>query len=174
MITEINQIDQKDHGKLYQNLIIKKSHGRGIFTNKDLKKNEIIEFAPYICDSKKGFEDYVFKSHNNKDKYLLVLGYGSLYNHSDNPNVKYIIHDIDEENHYFVYYAATNIKKDEELYISYGKQWWTSRNLNPQTGINKTGINKIETKKIEIKKTEKIKIEQNNINGIEIIDLTEC
>ena len=40
---------------------------------------------------KNPLRDYVFTSHLKKDHELVVFGNGSLFNHSNNPNVYYIM-----------------------------------------------------------------------------------
>lgn len=46
-----------------------------------------------------------------------VLGYGMIYNHSENNNIEYL---IDYEDLCFRFQANKPIKKDEELFINYG------------------------------------------------------
>ena len=100
--------------------------GRGVFANRNIRKNEIVEIAPYIQtphETVKGtFLDYVF----SKNKYDSVLCFGniSMINHSDDPNV-YIT--IGDENATITAYC--DIQKDQELLISYGPKYWSSRDL---------------------------------------------
>ena len=112
------------------NVYIKQSkvggtYGRGVFANKDFEEDEIIEISPYIEDDVKNMKgivgDYVF-SHNNKA--ILVLGYASLCNHSDDMNATWYINDYN-----YILKALRTIKKDEEIFISYGSSYWTSRNI---------------------------------------------
>jgi len=49
---------------------------------------------------------------------VVVLGYGSLYNHSLNPNVDYI---TNTELDIFEFISFKKIKKGEELFIKYDK-----------------------------------------------------
>ncbi len=46
-----------------------------------------------------------------------VLGFGMIYNHSENPNINY---EFDYDSVLYRYIANKNIKKGEELLISYG------------------------------------------------------
>lgn len=101
--------------------------GRGVFAEKDFKKGEVIEVCPLITDYKKNFanskiKDYTFKSKFKPDQEVIVFGMCSMYNHSDNYNVG---HNQDPEN--MIYIAARDIKKGEELYVNYGKNYWNSR-----------------------------------------------
>ena len=45
-----------------------------------------------------------------------------MYNHSDEPNLRYFYQDDK-----MIFQAIKNISSDAELYISYGKNWWNSR-----------------------------------------------
>ena len=99
----------------------------GVFTLKDINKGEIVEIAPFLrvpsnsC-SNNILNDYVFTE--NENTYILVLGYGSMYNHSYDPNLSYEYYEKD----YFAYRANSDIKKGSELFISYGGDYWSSRN----------------------------------------------
>ena len=102
--------------------------GRGVFANKDFKKGEIIEVCPLITDYKKNFEnskikDYTFNSKFIKDQEVIVFGMCSMYNHSNKFNV---YHTQDPEN--MIYAASRDIKNGEELYVSYGVDYWDTRN----------------------------------------------
>lgn len=95
---------------------------RGVFAKRDIKKGELIHEAPVIPYPNEDHEfiektilaDYVFEY--GKNHTALVLGYGSLFNHSYEPNATY---DINFDNHTFEYYAYTNIKAGEEILINY-------------------------------------------------------
>ena len=100
-------------------------YGRGIFANKDFTLDEIIEKAPFIEDQLDNFNgvtrDYVF---NTKDgKVALAFGYVSLYNHSDNPNAMWYF-----ENDNIIIKTKNPIKKGQEIFISYGNDYWKTRN----------------------------------------------
>ena len=102
--------------------------GRGVFANKDFKQDEIIEVCPLITDYKKNFEnskirDYTFRSKFIKDQEVIVFGMCSMYNHSNKYNVH---HTQDPEN--MIYTASRDIKNGEELYVSYGVDYWDTRN----------------------------------------------
>lgn len=116
----------------YDKLIIKDSlipnSGRGVFSNKDFKKGDIIEICPLISDKRENIDksivrDYTFKN-KFKDEEVIVFGLCSIYNHSDNNN---IYHDQDGKGN-MVYTAIRDIKKGEELYVNYGPNYWNSRN----------------------------------------------
>ena len=101
--------------------------GRGVFAEKDFKKDEVIEICPLITDTRKNIvkskiEDYAFKNAFNDNEVVIAFGMCSMYNHSDNFNV---VHKQDPEN--MIYVAKRDIKKGEELYVNYGKGYWNTR-----------------------------------------------
>ena len=114
----------------YSNYISKsKIGGRGVFAGKSYKKGEIVEISPCVTDNISAFnrgilKDYVFS--HKIPLHVLSFGYGSMYSHSDTPNLSYTINENDNDL-YMIFIAKKDINKDEELYISYGKTWWTSR-----------------------------------------------
>lgn len=105
---------------------VSEGRGRGVFTDKVIKKGEIIESAPVIDFPKEewdnildsGLGSYGFYWGENNDDGALVLGYGSLYNHSFKPNAVYI-RRIDEK--MMEYYAICDIKEGEEIFINYNE-----------------------------------------------------
>jgi SET domain-containing protein len=118
--------------KLFQNkIVVKKSsmHGYGIFSVKNMKKGEKIEEC-YILLSKKGgdkgLEDFYFDA---KGKYAIFTGFGSIYNHSDEPNADYT---ISIKNRIATVKATKAIRKGEEIFVSYGDEWFKSRGLKPK------------------------------------------
>jgi len=122
----INNISYTDKISIKQSLI--PNSGRGVFANKDFKKGEIIEVCPLITDYKKNFSnskiaDYTFKSKFKSDQEVIVFGMCSMYNHSNKFNVH---HTQDPEN--MIYTASRDIKNGEELYVSYGDDYWDTRN----------------------------------------------
>jgi len=122
----INNQTYSDKISIKQSLI--PNSGRGVFANKDFKQGEIIEVCPLITDYKKNFEnskikDYTFNSKFIKDQEVIVFGMCSMYNHSNKFNVH---HTQDPEN--MIYTASRDIKNGEELYVSYGADYWDTRN----------------------------------------------
>ena len=122
----INNQTYSDKISIKQSLI--PNSGRGVFANKDFKQGEIIEVCPLITDYKKNFSnskitDYTFKSKFKSDQEVIVFGMCSMYNHSNKFNVH---HTQDPEN--MIYKAGRDIKNGEELYVSYGADYWDTRN----------------------------------------------
>lgn len=112
--------------QLFQNkLIVKKSslHGYGVFAGKRIRKNEIIEECYMILTKgkDKGLEDYYFDA-TGKDGVL--LGFGSIYNHSEDPNADYRIYT---KKRLAVIKAERTIAKGEEIFITYGDEWFSDR-----------------------------------------------
>ena len=70
--------------------------------------------------------DYVFHG-EDESNYLIVLGFGMLYNHSDSPNLTYYLGGGES----VVFQATCPIDQGEELTISYGNEWWVSREQVP-------------------------------------------
>ena len=110
---------------------VKKSpiNGNGVFATKNFSIDEIIEVAPLLKaheDNMKGkINDYLFtisEEETEKGYYALVLGYGSIYNHSDNNNA---IYKVDGNN--LIIRTIKPIKKGEEIFVNYGPNWWSSR-----------------------------------------------
>lgn len=122
--------------KLFQNnIIVKKSklHGYGVFAAKTLRKGAIIEEC-YILKSKgydTAYEDYYFDA---KGKYVLLTGFGSIYNHSDDPNADYT---INVGKCLATFKADRTIHKGEEISISYGDEWFSSRGIKSKKAEKK-------------------------------------
>lgn len=116
------------NNKLIQKpLVVKKSsiHGYGVFAGKDFSINEVIEEC-YTLVTDKGettLNDYYFKV---DDKSGLPLGFGGIYNHSDDPNATY---NFVSELNLLVFHALRFIHKGEEIFISYGDSWFDSRDV---------------------------------------------
>ena len=92
--------------------------GRGVFARKDIKKGTMIEVVPLIvfdnaeCEGAK-MATYVFEW--TKKTSAIALGYGSLYNHSFEPNARY--YDGKKDTKEFV--ALRDIKAGEEITVNY-------------------------------------------------------
>ncbi len=103
--------------------------GRGVFAGRDYKKGEIVEITPCVADNITAFNRGILKDYIFSHKipfHVLSFGYGSMYSHKDDPNLSYAIGETDDDLH-MTFTAKKDIKKDEELFISYGNTWWTSR-----------------------------------------------
>ena len=103
--------------------------GYGVYANRDYKEGDVVEINTFLeyVDNRSGLENYVFKSHMNDNKHLIVLGNGSIFNHHDNNNINYYYMP---GKRFFVYKANRDIKKGEEMYINYGANWFINRQKN--------------------------------------------
>lgn len=114
---------------LYQspNIELRQSvgHGYGVFAKENFSSGSLLEECSFIEIPPSVKSDYVFlyprggtpNVENIKPIYALVFGYATLYNHGDFANATWI---TDVETQTFVFYAQTDIKKDEEILIYYG------------------------------------------------------
>lgn len=114
--------------KLIQNgIAIRPSpiHGLGIFAEKLIKKDEIVEESRILFaeGNDKGLENYYFEVEGQT---VFLAGSGALYNHSDQPNVVYY---FDVERQIAVFTAKQVIQPGEELFITYGSGWFSSREI---------------------------------------------
>lgn len=105
-------------------------HGQGVFALVDIKKGEVIERCPYIViddddlQDENRLNDYLFTSPDASTDYLVVMGYGMMYNHHDKANSEW---EIDEDNRFVRFTAMRNIKKGEEIFQNYGEEYWKTR-----------------------------------------------
>jgi len=100
---------------------------RGVFATRNYKKGEILEVCPCIKQEHDNvigkIADYLFNL-NDKES-LIAFGYCSMYNHSDEPNATW--HIINENQ--MKIETIENIKKGDEIFISYGDDYWESRDI---------------------------------------------
>lgn len=104
-----------------------KGKGRGVVATKGIKKGEVIEVCPilFISDKESSFikeQSDVLKFYYlnlySIYKHCLMLGYGSIYNHSFNPNADIKYNEKKEQN-YITFKAIKDIKKGEEIVYDY-------------------------------------------------------
>lgn len=95
--------------------------GRGVFAAEEIEEGEVVEISPVIVLE---FTDFVDTKWNLLFEYyfwmddfvVLALGYGSLYNHSKQPNCKY---EINHDQKIITITALRKILKKEELSFNY-------------------------------------------------------
>lgn len=92
--------------------------GRGVFARQAIQSGTVIEEVPIlivtwdeIADSE--LADYAFVYTSTKS--AIALGYGSIYNHSFDPNARY--DDIGRKKK--VFSAIKDIAKGEEIFVNY-------------------------------------------------------
>lgn len=123
-------------GLRFCNIIDKGIAGYGVFAGKDYNKDDIVEICPFIeinnmylvemNEIKNPLNDYVFRSHLSENHSLVIFGNGSLFNHSEEPNVYY--HHDNTSNRLMYYNALKDIKEGEEMFINYGPNHQVSLN----------------------------------------------
>jgi len=101
----------------------------GVFCTDYIKKGECFEEAPILVLSEEVVKktvlmDYVFKVDNMQ--YAIAFGNGSIYNHRNQPMAEWKI-DIDRK--LICFYALRDIEPGEEVFISYGKTYWKTRDI---------------------------------------------
>jgi SET domain-containing protein len=96
-------------------------HGRGVFAARRFEAGDVIEECPVLAvpgDQAPLLDEtdlYGF-TFEWEDGVAVALGFGSLYNHSWNPNARYD-HDYDRD--LVVYSAVTAIDAGEEIRVNY-------------------------------------------------------
>lgn len=99
-------------------------HGRGVFAAGDIVAGSLLEVCPVIIIPREQLpsidatvlHDYYFFWGEEEQDACIVLGLGSLFNHSDKPNAE-CVPDYEHQN--FQYFASRDIKAGEELTIDY-------------------------------------------------------
>ncbi len=99
-------------------------HGRGVFTSGDIAKGTLIEICPVIVIPEKDVErihstalhDYYYFWGEDEKQGAIVLGFGSIYNHSPTPNAEVIPYYNDFQ---FSFYALKDIQAGEEITVNY-------------------------------------------------------
>lgn len=111
-----------------ENVYIKESKmvnaGRGVFAKKDIKRGGIIEVCPIIelpehdaSNLEEGILiTYLYYFGKDREKALVALGFGSIYNHTYTPNALY---EIKASEKTITFSAQKNIKKDQEITVNY-------------------------------------------------------
>lgn len=107
--------------------------GYGVFATRDIQEGEVIEECPVLFLSQKHFDlvNYAFDWLEPESKNILttmLLGYGCVYNHADDPNA---FREQDNINNLMIFKALKNIKKNEEIFIYYASNWFESRGTKP-------------------------------------------
>jgi SET domain-containing protein len=100
--------------------------GFGVFTNSKINAGSVVETCYCLpCNpSDPYYSNYIFSIKGSNED-LLSLGFGSIYNHSETPNIRWTIESIKDRTIKFI--AIRDIKIGEELLHDYGKKWWGKR-----------------------------------------------
>jgi SET domain-containing protein len=108
----------------------KAGDGFGVYATDDIKDNETIEECPVIEMTRDEFNskvlmDYMFKI--SQDCYVLALGSGCIYNHRNEPNARW---EYMPEQKILKIVSTRPIQMGEEIYISYGRDYFKTREQN--------------------------------------------
>lgn len=106
--------------------IINETIGFGVFTNSKLNIGDVVETCYCLPFHPKDtqYSNFLYTTNSNED--FLSLGFGSIYNHSETPNIKWNIVSVKYRIINFI--AIRDIEIGEELTHNYGKKWWNKRN----------------------------------------------
>ena len=78
-----------------------------------------------VGETPEELSDYVIRWGDQKEERRgIPLGYGALYNHSDNFNARW---ETDVPRSVMIVAAARDIAADEEILICYGPLWFSER-----------------------------------------------
>jgi len=115
-------------------------HGYGVFAKEDLAEGELIDQCRLLKLGHRAnynhdpvLKDYIWADRDNSieskahgNNIFIALGFGSMYNHSDSPNTKQWVNY-----NAGVMTVNTNrvIKKDEEIFVNYGKKYFLIRDF---------------------------------------------
>lgn len=98
--------------------------GNGVFAGRDFEEGELIERCPVLFlrrDGATSIVNYTFTDPQNANQCFLALGYGSLYNHDDDPNA---MSRIAPSSNALEIVARRRILKGTEITFSYGQKYW--------------------------------------------------
>jgi hypothetical protein len=127
-----------------------KVHYRGVFATDDIKKGELIERCPMVLMAHRmnyhkdpTIWGYMYthscpceecKRHGGH--FLMVMGWGQIYNHQDENNAHI---SFNLKNSTSDITALKDIKKDEEIFVNYGPNYFSNRkkvNVNETEPMN--------------------------------------
>lgn len=99
-------------------------HGTGVFTAADIEVGDMIEICPVLLFPRSELpyiqntilNDYYFDWGEAEAHYAIALGYGSLYNHSYEPNAEY---DMDFVAQTIDFHCIKKIAAGEEILVNY-------------------------------------------------------
>jgi hypothetical protein len=100
-------------------------HGRGVFASEFIKRGEILEechffLVPSGVEYPQILHDHFFSwPKRTNDDLAVCLGYGSIFNHSDdNFNADW---ETDTQRNKFIFFAVKDIQEGEEICTNYQK-----------------------------------------------------
>ncbi len=122
------QISHFNMRQPYLFIAIIEKKGKGVFTNKKIKKNTIIEIAPVIVMELSDkvhldntlLHNYIFMWGEKEQQCIMALGWVPIYNHNYTSNCIYEMDYITDE---IRIKTIREIKANEELTINYNGDW---------------------------------------------------
>ncbi|KII86899.1 hypothetical protein PLICRDRAFT_66319, partial [Plicaturopsis crispa FD-325 SS-3] len=102
--------------------------GRGVYASREIPAETVVEISPVLLFTREEYEEhgkytmldhYTFKWRDGRS--ALALGLGSLFNHSENPNVSFVLDPSSESIRYTTF---RTVREGEELCIFYGHRLW--------------------------------------------------
>lgn len=107
----------------------KKGSGYIVRARTHFGAGETVEITPVILvgsevTAVEGLKEIVYEIDKSRGQYGIVLGFGSLYSHSDEPNLSYAYNRKTQQMHFI---TSRIIKLGEELTINYGKDYWIAK-----------------------------------------------
>lgn len=108
----------------------KSGDGFGVYALDDIKDNQTVEECPCLeipIEDVKGsiMMDILYKY--SDDIYVLAMGNGAVYNHRNQPNARW---EYNSDKKLLTIAATRTIKSGEEIFINYGREYFSSRNIN--------------------------------------------
>lgn len=100
-------------------------HGNGVFASKKFSPGDLIETCPLVWipnDGQVALTRFTFRDKRRDNGSTLVLGYGSIYNHSSLPNASFAFPTHTQG--VMTIHAIKDIDVDDELLINYGPAYW--------------------------------------------------
>ena len=101
--------------------------GRGVIATQDIFSGEIIEYCPIIflsdievdfLDNKSDILKFYYLLQPEANRHILIMGYGSMYNHSKDANAE-IDYDIKKSQNFIFFRALKVIKAGQEIVFDY-------------------------------------------------------
>ncbi|MES2218940.1 MAG: SET domain-containing protein-lysine N-methyltransferase [Pseudomonadota bacterium] len=125
--------------KLFQNNISvrpSKVHNYGVFADKNIRKGELIEECYVVGDTRDPdiLIDFTFSVGDDR---IFIAGYAMVYNHSKSPNA---IFSFNRSNQTMSFVASRFIRKGEEIFITYGENWFKQRGLEEKNLPVRVGL----------------------------------
>jgi SET domain-containing protein len=111
-----------------------KNKGRGVFADKKIAANTVVEIAPVIVMPEAArkildqtlLHDYIFEWGDDKKQCCMALGYVPLYNHAYKANCEY---EMNFNKQLITITTVKDLKAGEELCINYNGDWNNNKKL---------------------------------------------